>query len=65
MKKSKASPINFLFLFLAGVVNAIGVTLFLAPVALFDSGISGTSFLMASITPWAMSVFLVLLNVPF
>ena len=34
---------NFLILLLAGAINAFGVTVFLAPVKLYDSGISGTS----------------------
>lgn len=57
---------NFLFLFVAGCVNAFGVTVFLAPVKLYDSGISGTSILLAQITPenMTLSMFLLLLNVP-
>lgn len=57
---------NFIFLFLAGIINAIGVTMFLQPVKLYDSGISGTSMLLAQITPEfiPLSIFLVLLNVP-
>ncbi len=57
---------NFIFLFIAGCVNAVGVTLFLAPVKLYDSGISGTSILLSQITPeyLTLSVFLLLLNVP-
>ena len=53
-------------LFLAGCVNAFGVTVFLAPVKLYDSGISGTSILLAQITPeqFSLSVFLLLLNIP-
>lgn len=57
---------NFLLLLLSGSINAIGVTLFLVPVGLYDSGISGTSVLLAQITPeyLTLSFFLVLLNVP-
>ncbi len=57
---------NFLFLLVAGCINAVGVTVFLAPVRLYDSGISGTSILLSQITPenWTLSVFLLLLNVP-
>ena len=57
---------NFLMLFFAGSINAVGVTLFLAPVNLYDSGISGTSILLSQITPetWSLSVFLLLLNIP-
>ncbi len=51
---------------IAGLVNAFGVTFFLAPVKLYDSGISGTSMLLGQITPeWmTLSVFLLLLNIP-
>ncbi len=57
---------NFLLLTLAGLVNAFGVTMFLAPVKLYDSGISGTSMLLGQVTPeeWSLSVFLLLLNIP-
>ncbi len=58
---------NFLFLTLAGIINAIGVTLFLQPAGLIDSGISGTSMLLSldavqSVLP--LSFFLVILNLP-
>lgn len=57
---------NFLFLLISGTVNAFGITMFLVPVGLYDSGISGTSMLLGQITPeWmTLSLFLVLLNVP-
>lgn len=67
MKKLKNLKIkNFIFLFFAGVINAVGVTMFLQPVKLYDSGVSGTSMLLAQVTPeyLPLSVFLVLLNVP-
>ena len=62
----KISPLNLFFLFFAGVVNAIGVTLFIAPVQLYDSGISGTSILLSQLTPDCLnlSFFLLVLNVP-
>lgn len=55
---------NFLFLLTAGCINAFGVTVFLAPVKLYDSGISGTSILLSQVTPLSLSVFLLILNVP-
>lgn len=57
---------HFLMLLLAGSINAFGVTLFLFPVKLYDSGISGLSMLLDQVTPasLSLSVFLVLLNVP-
>ncbi|MBR5514628.1 MAG: YitT family protein [Clostridia bacterium] len=53
-------------LLFAGCINACGVTMFLAPVKLYDSGISGTSMLLSQITPeyLSLSVFLVILNIP-
>ena len=57
---------NFLLLLISGTVNAFGVTMFLTPVGLYDSGISGTAMLLDQLTPtWlTLSVFLVVLNVP-
>lgn len=59
-------PINFIFLLLAGAINAFGVTLFLFPVKLYDSGISGLSMLLDQITPiyLTLSIFLLIFNVP-
>lgn len=37
----KLNFFNIIMLTVAGIVNLIGVTLFLAPVKLYDSGISG------------------------
>ncbi|MCR5150836.1 MAG: YitT family protein [Clostridiales bacterium] len=63
---SELNPLHFLFLTIAGVINAFGVTLFLFPVKLYDSGISGLSMLLDQVTPPALtlSVFLLVLNVP-
>lgn len=59
-------PLNFLLLFAAGIINSIGVTMFLAPVHLYDSGISGTSMLLWQVTPeaYTLSLFLLILNIP-
>ena len=57
---------NFILLTVAGIINAFGVTVFLSPVKLYDSGISGTSMLLAQITPeyLTLSIFLLILNIP-
>ncbi|MBS6474441.1 MAG: YitT family protein [Clostridiales bacterium] len=57
---------HVLMLTVAGIVNAIGITIFLSPVKLYDSGISGTSMLLEQITPesLSLSIFLLILNVP-
>lgn len=67
MKKSKRLFIRAAGLTAAGIINAVGVTLFLAPAELFDSGISGTAFLLDMVTPpfMVLSMFLLILNVPF
>lgn len=62
----KLSIFNILMLTIAGIVNAFGITIFLTPVKLYDSGISGTSMLLEQITPpfLTLSIFLLVLNIP-
>lgn len=57
---------NFVMLLIAGCINAFGVTVFLAPVKLYDSGISGTSMLLSQLTSEkiSLSIFLIILNIP-
>ena len=64
MQKLKFS--NILMLTVAGMINAFGITVFLMPVNLYDSGISGTSMLLDQLTSDALtlSVFLMVLNIP-
>lgn len=59
-------PKTFLILTVAGIINAFGVTLFLFPVKLYDSGMSGLSMLLDQITPscFTLSSSLIILNVP-
>ena len=56
---------SFIMMTAAGIINAFGVTVFLSPVKLYDSGISGTSMLLSQVTPsWlSLSIFLILLNI--
>lgn len=58
--------LTFLALTIAGTINAFGVTIFLFPVKLYDSGISGLSMLLDQITPTylTLSVFLIIINIP-
>ena len=57
---------KFILLAIAGFINAFGITVFLTPVNLYDSGISGTSMLLSQITPpeFSLSFFLLVLNIP-
>lgn len=66
MKQGKLRIKNILMITLAGMINAFGITVFLMPVNLYDSGISGTSILLDQLTPdfLSLSIFLVLLNIP-
>lgn len=66
MKKyaEKLKPTNFIFLIIAGIVNSCGVTLFLSPSGVMDSGISGLSLFLSKVTPLMLSLYLLILNVP-
>ena len=61
----KRSP-TISFSFVNSFINAFGITVFLMPVKLYDSGISGTSMLLSQITPsqLSLSLFLLILNIP-
>jgi len=64
--KQKIQWKNILMLTIAGIINAFGITMFLTPVKLYDSGISGTSMLLAQIASkyLSLSFFLIILNIP-
>lgn len=66
MKGEKIKVKNLLMITIAGIINAFGITVFLMPVKLYDSGISGTSMLLDQLTPsfLTLSVFLLILNIP-
>lgn len=57
---------NFFLLTLAGIINAFGVTIFLFPMKIYDSGISGLSMLLDQVTPsyLTLSLFLIVINLP-
>jgi len=60
---------NFIWLTLAGIINAVGITVFLSPVNLFDGGVSGTSMMLSMVWPKifgfpSFSLFLLVLNFP-
>ncbi len=66
MLRGKLRVANILMLTVAGMINAFGITVFLMPVNLYDSGISGTSMLLDQLTPQTLtlSIFLLVLNIP-
>lgn len=65
MKKSAYHVKNFVMLTFSGVVNAVGIVLLLTPSNLFDSGFSGTSMFLSSVTGLPLALFLLILNLPF
>lgn len=66
MKKNEFNLFNFIMLFFAGIINAMGVTLLLAPVNLYDSGVSGLSMLISWLTPDWLQLWmaLIIINLP-
>ena len=66
LAKHNIEPVKLLWMIVAGIVSAFGITCFLSPMHLYDSGIAGTSLLLSQLTPpfLNLSFFLVVLNVP-
>ncbi len=65
-RQNPLPPLTLVMLTLAGFINAFGVVLFLQPVSLYDSGLSGTAMLFTQLTHGAvpLCVFLLVLNIP-
>lgn len=61
----KLKPFNFLALVIAGVINATGVVLLLAPSGILDSGFSGTAIFLSQITVLPLWSYILILNIPF
>lgn len=64
--QQRAEYKKLIMLTIAGITNAFGITIFLNPVKLYDSGISGTSMLIAQVTHdnISLSLCLLFLNIP-
>ncbi len=58
---------NFIALLFAGIINAFGVVIFLMPVRLFDSGLSGVSMFIGQLigTNAFYALFVLVFNIPF
>lgn len=61
---SKVNIRNIFMLTIAGIINALGISLFLSPVNLYDGGISGSSMFLSELSGYSLSIFLLLLNIP-
>jgi uncharacterized membrane-anchored protein YitT (DUF2179 family) len=53
------------FLFLGSILAAVGLEIFLVPNRIIDGGIIGISILFSHITQFPLSLFVVVLNLPF
>lgn len=56
---------KYAMLFIGSIIAAIGLEIFLIPNQIIDGGIVGISILLSHITGISISLFLVLLNLPF
>lgn len=56
---------NWIFLLAGVLVAAVGLQCFLLPNGFIDGGITGISMLLADLTPIPLSIWLVLVNIPF
>jgi len=56
---------NFIFLIIAGAINAVGVALLLIPGGIIDGGLSGLSYLLSEFTTVKISFYILFLNIPF
>ncbi|MBP2653751.1 MAG: hypothetical protein H6Q73_1320 [Firmicutes bacterium] len=68
MKKSKMllrRAEKYIFLFIGSILAAVGLEIFLIPNQIIDGGIVGISIMASHITKLPLSLFLVVLNLPF
>ena len=56
---------KYLMLFIGSVIAAVGLEIFLVPNNIIDGGIVGISIMASHLTCISLSIFLVLLNLPF
>ncbi|EMR07049.1 hypothetical protein C772_00694 [Bhargavaea cecembensis DSE10] len=62
---SESIPVQ-LFLITAGaIIAAIGLELFLVPNNILDGGVIGLSIILSELTPLSLSIFIIILNIPF
>ncbi|MET3576078.1 YitT family protein [Bhargavaea ullalensis] len=65
-KRVADSPVaQFIMITIGAVIAAIGLQLFLVPNEILDGGVIGLSIIFSEMTPLSLSVFIVLLNIPF
>lgn len=53
------------FLFVGSILAAAGLEIFLIPNQIIDGGMIGISIILSTITPYSLSMYILLLNLPF
>jgi uncharacterized membrane-anchored protein YitT (DUF2179 family) len=56
---------KYLLLFIGAIITSIGLEIFLVPNNIIDGGIIGISIMLSHITQLPLSLFIVVLNIPF
>lgn len=56
---------NFIFIFIGSIISAAGLEFFIVPNQMIDGGIVGISIMTSYITHVPLSLFLIILNIPF
>ena len=56
---------RYVLLFIGSVIAAVGLEIFLIPNQIIDGGVVGISIMASYVTGWPISIFLILLNLPF
>lgn len=64
-KRFKRHVIRYVFLFVGSFIAAIGLEIFLVPNNIIDGGIIGISIILSYLTVVPLSVYIIVLNLPF
>ncbi|MDP4088866.1 MAG: YitT family protein [Bacillota bacterium] len=56
---------RYFFLFIGSILAAVGLEIFLIPNNIIDGGVVGISIISSYLTKWPLSLFIVVLNLPF
>ena len=56
---------RYIMLFIGAIITAVGLEIFLVPNNIIDGGIVGISIMASFLTGLPLSLFLVVLNIPF
>lgn len=67
-RENKVALLNvkkYVMLFIGAILYAVGLEIFLVPNQIIDGGVVGISIMLSHVTGFSLSIFVVLLNLPF